>query len=84
MSARRTGPRRVQPADRTIGTRLRALRLAKGLSQTALGKELGVTFQQVQKYEHGTNRISGSSLVTICKVLEIKPEELLGNGTGVF
>lgn len=70
--------------DRGIGQRLRAFRLQRKLSQSEVGEALGVTFQQIQKYENGKNRVSGSRLVTICTLLKIKPEQLLGNGHGVF
>ena len=55
--------RRVLEADLDIGTRLRAARLAAGLTQEGLGKKLGITFQQIQKCEKGANRLSGSRLV---------------------
>jgi transcriptional regulator with XRE-family HTH domain len=70
--------------DREIGTRMRAFRIQRGLSQTAVGKAIGVTFQQIQKVESGKNRISSSALVKVCELLDIKPEQLLGNGSGVF
>ncbi len=57
--------------DVHIGRRLREARLARGLSQGALGKKLGVTFQQVQKYESGSNRIGGSRLWDISAILEV-------------
>ena len=57
--------------DIHIGRRLREARLARGLSQGALGKKLGVTFQQVQKYESGANRIGGSRLWDISGILEV-------------
>ncbi|MDH3596040.1 MAG: helix-turn-helix domain-containing protein [Rhodospirillales bacterium] len=57
--------------DKHIGRRLREARLARGLSQGALGKKLGVTFQQVQKYESGANRIGGSRLWDISGILEV-------------
>ena len=57
--------------DVHIGRRLREARLARGLSQGALGKKLGVTFQQVQKYESGSNRIGGSRLWDISGILEV-------------
>ena len=50
------------PVDVHIGSRLRSERQARGLSQTELGAALGVTFQQVQKYERGVNRVSASTL----------------------
>jgi transcriptional regulator with XRE-family HTH domain len=76
--------KRVQPIDKAIGARLRAFRLQRKLSQTALATPLGITFQQIQKYEKGRNRISGSALVKLCELLNVKPEQLLGNGHGVF
>ena len=57
--------------DRLLGLRLKTYRDMKGLSQTDLGEKLGVTYQQVQKYEHGKNKISVSRLVDICKILDI-------------
>ena len=57
--------------DIHIGRRLREARLARGLSQGALGEKLGVTFQQVQKYESGANRIGGSRLWDISGILEV-------------
>jgi transcriptional regulator with XRE-family HTH domain len=69
--------------DRAIGQRLRAYRLAAGMSQTAVGDHLGVTFQQIQKYEKGVNRLSGAGLVAVMDLLHVKPELLLGtNGSG--
>jgi transcriptional regulator with XRE-family HTH domain len=50
---------------------VRVRRLAKGLSQQLLGKRVGLTFQQVQKYETGANRIGAGRLVRIAKVLEV-------------
>jgi transcriptional regulator with XRE-family HTH domain len=70
--------------DRAIGARLRAFRVQRRLSQTAVGNALGVTFQQIQKYEKGVNRLSSSATVRLCELLDIKPEQLLGNGSGVF
>jgi len=57
--------------DKHIGRRLREARLARGFSQGALGRKLGVTFQQVQKYESGANRIGGSRLWDISGILEV-------------
>jgi len=55
-------PRRVTDLDASIGTRLRMARLAAGFSQTVVADHLGVSFQQVQKYERGSNRISAATL----------------------
>jgi len=63
--------RNPEPVDVQVGANIRIFRLAKGLSQTALADATGVTFQQVQKYESGTNRVSSSRLVKISKVLEV-------------
>ena len=70
--------RRAQPVDQEIGARLRVRRKQLGLSQTELGERLGVSFQQLQKYERGTNRISASSLIVLADALECRPTDLLG------
>lgn len=59
------------PIDVHVGQRVRARRKMLGLSQTQLGKELGVTFQQVQKYERGTNRIGSSRLFRMSTTLDV-------------
>jgi|TARA_R110002072_G_scaffold517_22_gene3234 transcriptional regulator with XRE-family HTH domain len=56
--------------DIHIGRRLRERRIALGLSQSELAEKLGISFQQVQKYESGANRVSGSRLWDIASVLE--------------
>ena len=61
------------PVDVAVGNRVRGRRILMGMSQERLGKELGVTFQQVQKYEKGTNRISASRLADISKILDVSP-----------
>lgn len=55
--------------DRHVGSRVRLRRVSAGMSQERLGEALGVTFQQVQKYEKGTNRISVSRMQQIAQVL---------------
>jgi len=57
--------------DAAVGRNLRIRRMAKGLSQAQLAKGLGVTFQQVQKYENGTNRIGSGRILRIAQILEI-------------
>ncbi|MFQ5346924.1 MAG: helix-turn-helix domain-containing protein [Rhodothalassiaceae bacterium] len=57
------------PVDIHVGKRVRARRLLCGMSQEAFAQKLGVTFQQVQKYERGTNRISASRLYKISMIL---------------
>jgi transcriptional regulator with XRE-family HTH domain len=65
-------PRRKRdPRDVEIAKRVRTLRLQRGMSQTELGGVLDVTFQQVQKYETGSNRISAGRLQQIAEVLEV-------------
>ncbi|WP_374763771.1 helix-turn-helix domain-containing protein [Yunchengibacter salinarum] len=59
------------PIDIHVGQRVRARRKMLGMSQTQLGKDLGVTFQQVQKYERGTNRIGSSRLFRISNALDV-------------
>ena len=64
-------PKQTTDVDRLVGIRITALRKARGLSQTALGNAVGVTFQQVQKYEKGSNRISASRLQGIAQLLDV-------------
>lgn len=59
------------PVDVHVGARLRLRRILLGLSQEKLGEALGLSFQQVQKYERGSNRVSASRLWQIAKVLEV-------------
>jgi transcriptional regulator with XRE-family HTH domain len=59
------------PIDKHVGTRVRMRRLMLHVSQERLGDALGVTFQQVQKYEKGTNRISASRLQQMSSILEV-------------
>jgi transcriptional regulator with XRE-family HTH domain len=62
------GPERT---DVHVGRRVRMRRMMLGMSQEKLGDALGITFQQVQKYEKGTNRISASRLQRIAEVLQV-------------
>ena len=59
------------PVDRYVGSRVRMRRITVGMSQEKLGEALGVTFQQVQKYEKGANRISASRLYFTAKILGV-------------
>lgn len=70
--------KRTNGDDQEIGTRLKLARVAKNMSQEELGLSLGLTFQQIQKYEKGSNRLSGSRILNICRTLEITPHQLLG------
>jgi transcriptional regulator with XRE-family HTH domain len=62
---------RVNPIDKHVGNRVRMRRLILNMSQTEIGDALGLTFQQVQKYEKGTNRISASRLQQLCRILQV-------------
>jgi transcriptional regulator with XRE-family HTH domain len=64
--------KRPDPVDIEVGHRIRIERLSRGLSQTALANQLGVTFQQVQKYEKGVNRVGAGRLTKIAEVLGIE------------
>jgi transcriptional regulator with XRE-family HTH domain len=66
------------PIDVAVGARIRARRTALGVSQTALAKALGLTFQQVQKYEKGANRVSASTLVRVARELGVTVAFLVG------
>jgi transcriptional regulator with XRE-family HTH domain len=59
------------PADREIGRRVKVRRLDLGISQTTVAEALGLTFQQVQKYEKGTNRISAARLKRLAEILDV-------------
>jgi transcriptional regulator with XRE-family HTH domain len=64
------------PLDALVGARIRVFRVHRKISQTDLAEQIGVTFQQVQKYEKGTNRIGASRLSRIAGVLGISVGEL--------
>jgi transcriptional regulator with XRE-family HTH domain len=59
------------PNDVLVGNNLRVYRLAAKMSQTDLGTQIGVTFQQIQKYEKGTNRVGAGRLLAIAGVLDV-------------
>ncbi len=76
VAATRRRPTRVKlgrprPVDVHVGSRVRLRRTMLGLSQEKLGVAIGLTFQQVQKYERGTNRIGSSRLFELSKVLDV-------------
>jgi transcriptional regulator with XRE-family HTH domain len=76
---------RPEPTDVHVGRRVRMRRMMLGMSQEKLGDALGITFQQVQKYEKGTNRISASRLQRTAEVLQVLVPfffEGLPDGTG--
>lgn len=61
--------------DVYVGTRLKHFRVLKGLTQEELANAEGITFQQVQKYENGTNRIAASRLYSFSKILGIRADD---------
>jgi transcriptional regulator with XRE-family HTH domain len=82
---------RPSPIDTHVGGRIRLRRTLLGMSQERLGESLGLTFQQVQKYERGVNRVGASRLFDLSRVLDVPisfffddmPEALAGiHGTG--
>ena len=70
------------PTDKHVGARVRMRRMMLSMSQEKLGDALGLTFQQVQKYEKGANRIGASRLQQICSVLEIPVSLLFEDAPG--
>lgn len=69
--ARGTGEDGPHPVDRHVGRRVCEKRLALGYNQSDLGRALGLTFQQIQKYEKGTNRVSASKLWDIARFFKV-------------
>ncbi len=70
MPPKRFG-KRPSPVDVSVGRNVRIWRMAKGLSQAQLAKRVGVTFQQIQKYEVGANRIGTGRLVKLAAILGV-------------
>jgi transcriptional regulator with XRE-family HTH domain len=67
----------ADPVDIMVGLRIRKFRRERKLTQERICREMGVTFQQVQRYERGINRISASMLVRVAKALAVQPGDLL-------
>src|SRR6266851_6371840 len=65
---------RINPIDKHVGSRVRMRRLMLDMSQTDIANALGLTFQQVQKYEKGTNRVSAGRLQHISQILQVPVE----------
>jgi transcriptional regulator with XRE-family HTH domain len=78
--------KKPNPIDTHVGSRVRLRRNMLGMSQEKLGESLGITFQQIQKYEKGTNRVGASRLQAISTVLNVPVsfffEDAPGVGTG--
>ena len=68
------GTGKPHPVDVHVGKQVRVRRTLLGMSQTTLGEAIGLTFQQVQKYERGTNRVSSSRLFDLSRVLDVPVE----------
>jgi transcriptional regulator with XRE-family HTH domain len=66
------------PIDVAVGARVRMIRKARGVAQHTLAEAVGITFQQIQKYEKGANRVSASKLAEIAAFLEVSVAELFG------
>jgi transcriptional regulator with XRE-family HTH domain len=73
---------RAGQVDTIVGKTIRMLRLAKGMSQTELGDKIGVTFQQVQKYENGANRVSAGRSIQIALALGVPHQSLFDGVRG--
>src|SRR5260221_8100840 len=71
------------PIDIHVGSRVRLRRMMLGMSQERLGESLGITFQQIQKYEKGTNRIGASRLQHIARVLSVPVSFFFEGAPGV-
>ena len=80
--------KRPNPTDVYVGSRVRMRRKMLGLSQEKLGEKLGITFQQIQKYEKGTNRVGASRLQAMATALEVPvsyffPDAVASQGDGL-
>ena len=75
---RRINSRATSTLDAQIGLRMRAIRVDQGIGQNPLAKRLGLTFQQVQKYERGVNRLSLSRAVEVARTLKTSVNQLIG------
>lgn len=68
--------KRTTPADALIGQRIRIVRISLGMSQEVLARKLGISFQQIQKYEKGKNRIGAGRLSKVAEILGVPVEAL--------
>jgi len=76
--SKQTEPESPDPIDVEVGNRIRLRRKSQGITQTGLALHLGISFQQVQKYERGVNRVSASMLVHTAKFLQTTVADLVG------
>lgn len=84
MKADHVRARRADARDEEVGKRIRSRRLECQLSQTELADKIGVTFQQVQKYEKGVNRVGAGRLQRISEALSVPISFFFGDGTGAM
>jgi transcriptional regulator with XRE-family HTH domain len=75
--------RRDHLIDKKIGSVIRMQRVKLKMSQSELGAALGVTFQQIQKYEHGRNAVASTRIADLCRALEMTPNDLFGVSTRI-
>ena len=75
--------KKPNPIDAHVGSRVRLRRMLLGMSQERLGESMGLTFQQVQKYEKGANRIGASRLFHISKILDVPVGVFFEEGLGM-
>jgi transcriptional regulator with XRE-family HTH domain len=69
--------RQVSALDVEIGFRIRKIRQQKNITQSDLAKKLGISFQQLQKYELGHNRVSAARIIDIAQIFEVTPNDIL-------
>ena len=74
---------KIEPVDVIVGKKIRARRRVLGMSQASLADQLGITFQQVQKYEKGTNRVSASRLQQTADALGLRISDLFESGAEI-
>ncbi|MDD9332195.1 MAG: helix-turn-helix transcriptional regulator [Bartonella sp.] len=75
--------KKPDPMDIYVGTRIRLRRNILGLTQEKLGEKLGITFQQIQKYEKGTNRVGASRLQAIAEIMDVPVSYFFDKGIGI-
>jgi transcriptional regulator with XRE-family HTH domain len=84
LTVKASKPRLTTENDKVIGERIRTQRLIKGITQADLGNVLGVSFQQIQKYEQGKNRVSSTRIGQLAKALGVHVMQLLGDTGPTF
>jgi len=70
---------KLEDVEKHIGQQIKMLRMSNKMSQKVLAEHLGITYQQVQKYETGMNRISVARIWQFCKIFSVKPDFLFKN-----